>query len=88
MEQSYESETQCPRFVEDVIFKVYNRWGKEVYDYSSGGERTIYINWDGRDASGSALTEGGYYYIVEVTFQSVDPIIRHQTFKGWLQLSR
>ena len=40
---------RCARFVEGVDFVVTNRWGKEVYTYQSGGERTIYVDWDGRD---------------------------------------
>ena len=29
---------KCPRFVNSLTFTVYNRWGKEVYTESSGGE--------------------------------------------------
>jgi len=42
----------CARFVQGVTFTVYNRWGKEVYSYQSGGENNIYIDWKGKDNAG------------------------------------
>lgn len=79
---------KCARFVENVNFKVYNRWGKEVYAYKSGGERTIYIDWDGRDNEGTELATGVYYYMADVTFTTSDPDKRNQIFKGWVHLLR
>lgn len=79
---------RCARFVEQVAFKVYNRWGKEVYTYQSGGERTIYIDWNGRDDDGADLSTGIYYYVAEVTFITSDPARRNQTLKGWVHLLR
>jgi len=81
-------EARCPRFVISVVFHVYNRWGKEVYNYESGGENTIYINWDGRDSNGSELSTGVYYYIAEVNFDAIDPKKKFQTIKGWVHLIR
>jgi hypothetical protein len=83
-----ESRVKCARFVDKVEFRVYNRWGKEVYRYESGGERTIYIDWDGRDEEGRELSSGVYYYVAEVTFLTIDPAKRHQTIKGWVHLLR
>ncbi len=79
---------RCPRFVEQVNFKVYNRWGKQVYTYRSGGENTIYIDWNGRGDDGVDLTEGVYYYVAEVTFDAIEPSKRHQVIKGWVHLIR
>lgn len=79
---------KCARFVSSVHFKVYNRWGAEVYDYQSGGERNIYIDWDGRDHSGQELPAGVYYYIANVTFDVVDPAKQTQDIKGWVHLIR
>lgn len=42
-------------------FKVYNRWGTLVFD-SEGRVNT----WDGRDSGGNFLSEGAYYYIVDL----------------------
>ena len=69
-------------------WKIYNRWGKEVYSYESGGERTIYVDWDGRDSDGRELSTGVYYYVADVTFDSVNPSKRQQIIKGWVHLMR
>ncbi len=79
---------QCARFVEMVEFVVTNRWGKQVYSYDSGGERSIYIDWDGRDNNGNELGAGVYYYSAKVTFTVVDPAQRVQNIRGWVQLVR
>ncbi|MFZ6009542.1 MAG: gliding motility-associated C-terminal domain-containing protein, partial [Bacteroidota bacterium] len=85
---SPENRAKCARFVEKVRFTVYNRWGKEVFSYESGGERTIYIDWDGRADDGSDLATGVYFYVADVTFDSVDPNKRNKTLKGWVHLVR
>lgn len=79
---------RCARFVLGVEFIVYNRWGREAYRYTSGGERSIFIDWDGRDSNGRELATGVYYYIAEVTFDVVDPAQQKKTLKGWVQLMR
>jgi hypothetical protein len=68
--------------------QVFNRWGKEVYTYRSGEERTIYIDWDGRDSDGRELATGIYYYLANVTFITSDPKKRNQQIKGWVHLLR
>lgn len=79
---------KCARFVQAVSFRVYNRWGKEVYNNAGDSERSIYIDWDGRGTDGTELAAGVYYYAAEVTFLVVDPAKRTQTFKGWVHLVR
>ncbi len=79
---------KCARFVQKVHFTVVNRWGTEVYDYQSGSENTIYLDWDGRDNDGKELSAGIYYYVAEVTFLVVDPAQRNQTIRGWVHLIR
>ena len=74
--------------MEKVSVRIYNRWGKEVYAYESGGERTIYVDWDGRDANGRELSTGVYYYVADVTFDSVNPAKQNQIIKGWVHLLR
>jgi len=83
-----DNKRRCARFVKDVHFTVVNRWGSEVFNYQSGGERTIYIDWNGKDDNGKELSSGVYYYVAEVTFDVVDPAKRNQTIRGWVQLIR
>jgi hypothetical protein len=83
-----DAQRRCARFVEKVVVRIFNRWGKEVYSYESGGERTIYVDWDGHDESGRELSTGVYYYVAEVTFDSVDPAKQNQIIKGWVHLMR
>lgn len=78
----------CARFVEKVEFVVTNRWGKHVYDYQSGGEQSIYINWDGRDNNGNEVAAGVYYYNAKVTYTVVDPSKKTQNVRGWVQVVR
>ena len=77
----------CPRFVEKVDIKFYNRWGKEVYAYvSTDIENSIYIDWDGRTENGALVAAGLYYYVAEVEFTTLDPALSRQTIKGWVQV--
>jgi gliding motility-associated-like protein len=78
----------CPRFVESVTLRVVNRWGKEVYSFTSSGDISIFINWDGKTNDGQELLTGVYYYVAEVKFTMRDPSRAHQTFKGWVQILR
>jgi hypothetical protein len=90
-----ESQKKCARFVEKVVFHVYNRWGREVFNYTGqvGGSSdntkdAILINWDGRSNEGRELSTGVYYYVAEVTFISIYPEKRNKTIKGWVHLVR
>lgn len=83
-----ESKARCARFVEKVVVRIFNRWGKEVFSYESGGERTIYVDWNGRGSDGTELSTGVYYYAADVTFDSVDPKKQNQIIKGWVHLMR
>jgi hypothetical protein len=89
--------TRCARFVLEVKFTVYNRWGKKVYQFkgfdqsaipSSDSPPSIYINWDGKDDNGRELAAAVYYYVAEVTFDVVNPEDRVKLLKGWVHLVR
>ena len=82
---------KCARFVESVTFTVYNRWGQEVFSHYArigNDAQSIYIDWNGRDANRQDLSSGVYYYVAEVTFDSVDPDNNTQLLKGWVHLIR
>ena len=81
---------QCPRFVESVIFRVFDRTGIELYTYKSLSqpENDIYIHWDGRSNIGVKLPAGTYFYSAEVTFDVLDESKRNEVFKGYIQLMR
>ncbi len=78
----------CPRFVESVKFEVYNRWGQLVYDFDSGGENSIFIEWDGVGSNGKPVASGVYYYIAYVTFDMLDPDRKVGEYKGWIKIER
>ena len=79
--------TNCPRFVESVELSVYNRWGKQVYEFSSNSsENSIFVDWDGRTNNGALLAAGLYYYTAEVQFTTLDPALSQQTIQGWVEI--
>ena len=80
--------SQCPRFVLQVDFRVYNRWGRQVFEYTSEGEDDIFINWDGRGTDGQIVSAGTYYYIADVTFDVLDQSDSQQQIKGWIHVMR
>ncbi len=72
----------CPRFVERVEFKVFNRWGRLVYE----SDNDIFINWRGVSNSGTRLPAGVYYYEAVVTFLRLSRQASRETLKGWIQI--
>jgi gliding motility-associated-like protein len=79
---------KCPRFVEAVAIKIYNRWGGLVHNYNSkqASENNIYINWDGKDLNGNELPASTYYYEAIVIFDVLDETQRQKKIKGTIQL--
>lgn len=82
--------SKCPRFVEAVELKIYNRWGVQVFDFNSRAstENNIFIHWDGRDKNGRELPAGTYFYSGTVIFDVLDPSLREQQLKGNIQIIR
>ncbi|WP_339904843.1 gliding motility-associated C-terminal domain-containing protein, partial [uncultured Cyclobacterium sp.] len=81
---------KCPRFVEAVAIKIYNRWGVLVHEYNSAqaSENNIFINWDGKDQNGNDLPSGTYYYEAIILFDVLDENRRQQKIKGTVQLMK
>lgn len=79
----------CPRFVESLTIRIYNRWGKEVFFYTSQlNENNILINWDGRASNGEPLSTGVYYYQADVKFIRLRPEDTVTKLKGWVHVLR
>lgn len=83
--------SKCPRFVESIVFIVYNRWGgDEIFRYESEGdaEPNFFIDWNGTDNNGNELPTGTYYYSATVTFDVLDRRNAEQEFKNWVNIIR
>jgi gliding motility-associated-like protein len=78
----------CPRFVLDVQFEVFNRQGKRVFDLSKESEKSLLINWDGRTNNDQELPADTYYYIAKVTFDVLDEDQSEMEYRGWVQLMK
>ncbi len=78
----------CPRFILDVEFKVFNRQGKVIYDLSKEKEKSILINWNGKTNDGSDLPAGVYFYTAEVKFDVLASSDPKRTLNGWVQILR
>ncbi len=80
----------CPRFVETVKLRIFDRYGNEVFDYNSASdtENSVLINWTGQSNSGSELPAGVYYYVADITFDVLDEDNAEQQITGWVQMLR
>jgi gliding motility-associated-like protein len=69
------------RFVKDVDFQVFNRWGTRVFQTNDK-----LLNWNGTDqVSGELLSDGTYYYVVTVHTLRLEGIVTEQ-FSGYIQI--
>lgn len=73
---------KCPRFVQSIIFTVYNRAGQKIYEYSGNQ-----LSWNGTDSNGKEVAVGTYFYNCEVKFLTLDPKPT-LNLKGWIELVR
>jgi gliding motility-associated-like protein len=76
----------CPLFVKKVEFRVFNRWGKEVYF----SDDDVFINWTGVNNAGTKLSAGVYYYEAQVQFYRLnqEDEDKIETIKGSVHLIR
>ncbi len=71
-------------FIEEVDFKVFNRWGQLVFETSDPD-----LNWDGTNLNGNQLPEGVYYYKCKIFEQRVTGTVeREDLLSGFIQLVR
>ena len=78
----------CLQFVNAVQFKVYDRWGKEVYSSSTANGLPPSIEWKGLNNKGNELESGVYYYWAAVDFNVLDESKKYKALKGWVHLVR
>ncbi len=83
--------SKCPRFVAAVTIHIVNRWGTEVFSFSSNdpqNEGNVLFSWDGTDKNGNPLPGGIYYYVADITYDVLDPSKKKTQIKGWVHLLR
>jgi gliding motility-associated-like protein len=71
-------------FINQVDFKVFNRFGVEVYR----GKTDKNINWNGRTTGGNQLSEGMYYYQAEIDWKRLRKADSKQKYTGWVMILR
>ena len=72
-----------PLGVRIVNFKVYNRWGNQVYSFEGDPN----LNWRTVDGAQNFLSEGVYYYEAEVHYyRRLNPDDETEILKGWVHL--
>jgi hypothetical protein len=79
---------RCARFVKQIDFKIFNRWGMEIYSVNHDSFNDVYRFWNGFTNSGKETDSGVYYYSANVTFDVRDPSKQNKVIKGWVHLVR
>lgn len=70
------------RYIQDVDFKLYNRWGNLVFETSDPA-----LNWSGTDKNSNNLcSDGVYYYVITVNTIRLSGIVP-ESFSGTVQLA-
>lgn len=73
------------QFIQKVDFKVFNRWGNQIFQTFDPD-----INWDGKNNLGKTLPDGTYYYTCKVYTRS--PVSQQETLieqlSGYIELIR
>jgi gliding motility-associated-like protein len=69
-------------FVDQVSFRVFNRWGQLVWETNDPD-----LNWDGTNLGGNELPSGVYYYTCQIFEQRVNGSIpRPDLLSGYIEL--
>ncbi len=71
-------------FIDQVDFKVFNRWGQLVFETKDPA-----LNWNGENLNGQELPEGVYYYTCRVFERRVIGIVQFpEILSGYIELIR
>ena len=65
--------------IEKINCKIFNRWGNLIYEWNDPDGK-----WNGTDQSGKKVSDGVYYYMIEVKAVNKE----NQIFKGSVQVVR
>lgn len=77
----------CDLFINKIVFRVFDRTGKEVYVMSSEEPETSrHIQWDGTTNNGISLPSGVYFYEANVQFDVLARSEANKIFNGWVQI--
>jgi gliding motility-associated-like protein len=69
------------RYIENVDFKVFNRWGNLVFETTDPG-----LKWNGVPKGGTDIcSDGVYFYVIEVNTIRLSGIVK-ENFSGTIQL--
>ena len=72
------------RFISQVEFKVFNRWGQLVFETTNP-----VLGWSGKNLAGKDLPDGVYYYVCRVFEQRVAGIAEQEDLlQGYIELLR
>ncbi len=80
-------ETNCSRFIKNVTFSIFNRWGEEIFKKVVSPDIDP-VFWNGSTGVDEEMPNGVYFYLAQVEFETIDTDDKFQTFKGWVHLIR
>lgn len=76
---------RCPRFVNEVVCTIVDRFGQVVYNYSGP---LLGFGWNGKGLNGRDVPPGSYFYTCDVQFEVVEESKKTKSLKGWIELVR
>jgi gliding motility-associated-like protein len=56
----------------DAVLDIYDRWGRLIYHASGLDPLNV---WDGKSMSGKELPMDSYYYVIELNYRGLEPLV-------------
>jgi len=56
----------------DAVIEIFDRWGRLVYHSEKPDPENA---WDGRSQSGKEMPMGSYYYVIDLNYFNVEPLV-------------